>query len=94
MRERFVNYLLKRSYDVAKDRIITVSLLGKLIGMSRRIYRECIKQYRLENVLRLAFREIPPLVLNEINNVNDNTFINRKLIEVHKISNKKIKYMG
>ena len=91
MRSQFIKVIIARSYDKSKDRVITASILSRLLGMAKRMYKECIKQYRIENVLRLAFREISPSILEEINTIDDNTFINRKAIEVHRISRKRIR---
>ena len=63
------------------------------------MYRNCIKQYRLENVLRLQLREISPMILEEINKINDRTFIHNikyndtyvTVTSTHKLTKRKVK---
>lgn len=90
LRTYFIQYLMDKKYNFNIDRITSNNLHKVLFGIPKRMYKVCIKQYRFANVLRLEFKEISPLILNEINNINDNTFMYKATKDVHIISRKRV----
>jgi len=89
-RKHLINLILKKLYHKTYDRIMTENFDAVLVGRYHMMYRQAIKQYRFSKVLRLQLREISPILLTEINKVNDETFIHQVLAQVHRISNNKI----
>ena len=86
VRRKFYNLFVLKYYSKGMDRLVVSGLVKRLKGSLKSVYRNCIKQYRFENVLRLQMLEISPLLLNEINKVNDETFVRKKIAEVHRLA--------
>ncbi len=75
-RELLTEMIIKRRYNLSTDRVYVKFISDTLRGLSKMIYNKCVKMYRMDRVIGLP-REISPMLLEEINNVNDNTFINK-----------------
>lgn len=75
-RNTLIKLIMKTNYNSVTDRIITKYISVILRGLPKMMYNKCLKQYRMDRIIGIS-REISPLLLEEINNVNDNTFINK-----------------
>ena len=84
LRKQFVKILIEKKYNQGSDKVYTTNLKAALMGIAKPMYNKCIKQYRVDKI-RGILREISPMLLEEVNTVNDNTFIKRNANYVQSI---------
>lgn len=86
---RFRTFLidrLKKSYNDHTDKFRVNEFYTIMNRTFKKIFDICIKQYSLAQVRKYGFYEISPQFLDQINNIDDNTFANLHINLVHRLT--------